>query len=659
MIVGRVITRGKGLLKGEISRRMAASMGILIVLTIVVIVSTAFLNYSIQGDFINAQNRSSIALRASQLSLGCFSIINLSQSYAYSALEQAGRSKLKEEILGHLAEVNELSDTIAEQIQNDPDSVVQFQLIKNDMLVFLTQSERVLSNYETKVALETQPGSDLDELANHNEVLAREISGFQTYELQKAEQVQTLARNKTTLNNIFLAIIGLGAISFSIFIVFETFRRIVFRLNALTNAVGELKAGQLGQTIGVSGNDEIGELGKAVAEMAHRLSQTLNGLENNILELRQTQEALVESEEHYRTLFAGIPLGMFRSTADGVFVDVNPALVRMFGYPDKPTLLETNFARLYMDPGDLDTMRSELEATGVVQHKLQRMQRYDGKEIWVRNNSRMVHDEHGNILYEGSLEDITELRAAERALKELNTQLEQRVRERTAELEAANKEMESFSYSVSHDLRSPLRSIDGYSKILLDEYAQHLDEEGQQFLNNVRRSAQRMAQLIDDLLLLSRVSRSAMSRSEVNLTALACEILEEQRQLEPDRIVRLSIDPNLRVSGDPNLLRIMLQNLLSNAWKFTRKKAEAHIEFINIYQDGKKVFCVRDNGAGFNMQYADKLFHAFQRLHHINEFEGTGIGLATVARIINRHGGRIWTHAVENEGAEFYFTLPD
>jgi light-regulated signal transduction histidine kinase (bacteriophytochrome) len=231
------------------------------------------------------------------------------------------------------------------------------------------------------------------------------------------------------------------------------------------------------------------------------------------------------------------------------------------------------------------------------------------------------------------------------------------VRERTAELEASNKELEAFSYSVSHDLRAPLRGIDGYSRLLLDDYGDALNSEGKYYLQNVRLAAQKMGQLIDDLLVLSRVTRAEMHREVVDLSELARESIEALREQEPERQVQISIQPLLQAQGDANLLRVMLRNLLSNAWKFTAKKDQASIEIGMQKQDSQSVYFIRDNGAGFNMKYADRLFIAFQRLHNPSEFEGTGIGLATVQRIISRHGGKIWAVADVDQGATFYFTL--
>ncbi len=244
-------------------------------------------------------------------------------------------------------------------------------------------------------------------------------------------------------------------------------------------------------------------------------------------------------------------------------------------------------------------------------------------------------------------------------LHALNTTLEQQVRDRTAQLETANRELESFSYSVSHDLRAPLRSLDGFSRALLEDYGRQLDENGRHYLRRIRVASQHMTQLIDDMLNLARVSRADMHRTAVDLTALAREVADELRRNEPDRDIQIVIAPNLQANGDPRLLQVMLENLLNNAWKFTSTRASARIECGELIHNGTRAFFVRDDGVGFDMAYAHKLFVAFQRLHTVSEFPGTGIGLATVQRIVQRHGGHVWAESELEHGATFYFTLPD
>lgn len=224
--------------------------------------------------------------------------------------------------------------------------------------------------------------------------------------------------------------------------------------------------------------------------------------------------------------------------------------------------------------------------------------------------------------------------------------------------DASNRELEAFSYSVSHDLRAPLRSIDGFSQALLEDYDDRLDEPGRQHLARVRAATLRMGRLIDDLLQLSRVTRGEMLRETVDLSVLAESVVGELQLTEPARRVEVTIEPGLQTEGDPDLLRVVLVNLLSNAWKFTGRQPAARIEMGAWGNGGERAFFVRDNGVGFDMAYAPKLFGAFQRLHAQGEFPGTGIGLATVQRIVNRHGGRVWAEAALDQGSTFYFALP-
>ena len=265
--------------------------------------------------------------------------------------------------------------------------------------------------------------------------------------------------------------------------------------------------------------------------------------------------------------------------------------------------------------------------------------------------------QRGEILVASLIRNVREREKAQESLTLYRDHLEELVEDRTAALQVANRELEAFSYSVSHDLRSPLRSLDGFSQALIEDYGEVLGDDGRDHLNRIRTASQRMARLIDDMLLLSRLTRSEMRRDDVDVSGLAKDVVGDLREGDPDRDVDVEIEAGLVASADQRLLRVVLQNLVGNAWKFTSRQDHATIEVARANGD-PAAFVVRDDGVGFDMAYADKLFGAFQRLHSAGEFEGTGIGLATVQRIVHRHGGRVWAESEPGSGASFYFTLP-
>ena len=373
--------------------------------------------------------------------------------------------------------------------------------------------------------------------------------------------------------------------------------------------------------------------------------------------------ALTESNERLRLALAAGKMGTWtRELEGGGRVLFSPELETINGL--RPGEFAGTEAALYelIHPEDRELVRQafakaiELKNDYEVEFRFLPRGRAPG---WMLGRGRAYYDETGKpVRLAGVAIDITDRMLAELEISRLNAELERRVRERTAELEATNQELEAFAYSVSHDLRAPLRGIRGLSEVLLERYADQLDAEGRDYLRRACESSNRMSRLIDDLLKLSRVGRSELCWQPVNLTALAESVVAELRKSEPGRSVEVVIGPNLRAEGDERLLGLVLDNLLGNAWKFTTRRTDARIEF-GFTAEPEPAFFVRDNGVGFDMRHAGRLFGVFQRLHSADEFPGTGIGLATVQRIIKRHRGRVWAAGVVNQGAVFYFTLPD
>lgn len=282
-----------------------------------------------------------------------------------------------------------------------------------------------------------------------------------------------------------------------------------------------------------------------------------------------------------------------------------------------------------------------------------------GRHLWVRVIGEAVRDEGGRVVrLHGSAQDITERKQAQESILRLNAELEERVRQRTSQLEAVNRELEAFSYSVSHDLRSPLNTIDGFSQLMERMASDKVGEKGKHYLSRIRAGTRQMGELIEGLLSLAKLSRDPLRAGTVDLARIATQVVQACREREPERAVEIHIQENLLALGDPLLLSVVIQNLLGNAWKFTSLQPSARIDVgCKTGEDGEAVYFVRDNGAGFDMAYADKLFGTFQRLHSFTDYAGTGIGLATVKRVIDRHGGRVWAEAAEGQGATFYFTL--
>jgi PAS domain S-box-containing protein len=366
-------------------------------------------------------------------------------------------------------------------------------------------------------------------------------------------------------------------------------------------------------------------------------------------ERKQLDQRLRDQQFYTRSLFESNIDALITTDPRGIITDVNKQMEALTG-STRDELIGSPFKNYFTDPERAEAgINLVLSEKKVPNYELTVRAR-DGRKTVVSYNATTFYDRDRRLQgVFAAARDVTE-----------RSRLEEQVRRRTVEVEAANKELEAFSYSVSHDLRSPLRSIDGFSQAFLEDYGPLVPPEGREDLERVRHATQRMGQLIDDMLLLSRVTRREMHMEKTDMSALAADVAGDFARESPQRNVELSIEPDMTATGDPQLLHIVLVNLLGNAWKFTSRREHAHVS-VGTVQDPEHgpAFFVRDDGAGFDLQYKDKLFVAFQRLHGQDEFPGTGIGLATIQRAVRRHGGDVWADGEVDRGATFYFTIPD
>jgi PAS domain S-box-containing protein len=403
------------------------------------------------------------------------------------------------------------------------------------------------------------------------------------------------------------------------------------------------------------------DLEQRVQQRTAAIVRVNDALSRQIVERTQAAQALRQSEARLRQVMDLVPHLIFAKDQDGRFVIANRALALYLGSTVEQIIGKTEFD--LGTEGEYARGYAEDDREVIASGKPKIIEAQRGSDA--QGTQRFFHVIKIPITFTGTgargvmgvASDVTDRMKAEAQARELNEQLEERVRLRTAELAAANRELEAFAYSVSHDLRSPLRGIDGWSQALAEDHSDKLDAEGQQYLARVRTEAQRMSQLIDGLLALSQLPRTPVQRDEIDLGALAHTVANKLIEREPGRSVKLVIQPEVFVQGDASLLALVLQNLLENAWKFTSKHAAANIEFGALQRDGEVIYFVRDDGAGFDMAHAHKLFGVFQRLHRQGDFPGTGVGLASAQRIIDRHGGRMWAEGALDQGATFYFTL--
>ena len=370
-------------------------------------------------------------------------------------------------------------------------------------------------------------------------------------------------------------------------------------------------------------------------------------------------ESLQQSEIHYRQLVestTAIPWELDLST--WLFTYVGPQAVTVLGYPVYDWY-QKGFWQEHIHPDDVETalhVCTEATKAGLDHSFEYRMIAADGRTVWIHDDVKLVYKDSELVKLQGYMFDITKQKLNEIELNKYRDDLEKLIADRTNELMVANKELEAFSYSVSHDLRAPLRAIDGFSQILVEDYQNVLDKTGLDYLYRIRRSAQVMGQIINDLLLLSRVTRQELELKAINISSLAHHSVNRLQE-DSDREVDIAIEKDLVIQADENLISIILENLLGNAWKYTSKTKNAKIQLGKTLKHGKSYFFIKDNGIGFSMEFIDKIFQPFQRLHNATEFEGTGIGLATVSRVIHKHGGEIFAESEPGKGAIFYFSL--
>ena len=422
---------------------------------------------------------------------------------------------------------------------------------------------------------------------------------------------------------------------------------LTYQLLAFVESSKAVAEGRFDRLLPVKGRDEVAQLA--------------NNFNRMTVAVRERIDALAQSGAEFRALFAQAAVGIAHFSLDYRVIRANAKLGEILAF-DHDATADLTWPRLAGDeswPAVLAACDELKMGARTSIESEARWQRHDGTPCAVRTTVSLYRNAVGEPMYYiAVVQDIRAEKAAQAEIAHYRQHLEELVAARTADLAAANRELEAFSYSVSHDLRAPVRTIGSFASILRSDAGKHLDDEARDFLDRISRAAARMAHMIDALLDLSRISRAELRRETCDLSAIAAEMCDELRQVKGRDVVECVIEPGLTVVADTRLIALVLQNLLGNAWKFSARQPHAKIEFCRVAGTAQPTFLVRDNGVGFDGTHASRLFAPFQRLHAEGAFEGTGIGLATVQRIIQRHGGRVWAEGAPGKGAVFYFEIP-
>ncbi len=554
-------------------------------------------------------------------------------------------------IRGAIFEGEKESVILTRIMKNHEDTALFFkQLVEND-------EKKKHSAASMRALLAENNERNVTQLMARSQIMAGDAYSLSRESDASIQKALTWSVWFITVTLVIMIVIA-GAISYFLS------RNITESIKTLKNGTEIIARGDLEYRVPVRGRDEIASLSHSFNEMAERLKDTDGSLRAEIEEKEKAREALRIANLYTRSLIEVSLDPLVTISAEGRVMDVNKATEDVTGVP-REKLVGSDFSDYFTEPDKAREGYSRVFSHGFVKDYPLAIRHTSGEITEVLYNAATYKNDKGEVQgVFAAARDVTALSAAQRALQQSYDELEHRVEERTAELkertvqlEAANKELEGFSYSVSHDLRAPLRAIDGFSLRLIRDFGDKLEEDGVRKLHAISRNAQQMGQLIDDLLSFSRLSRKEMHMSRVNMEAVARDVWNEIKELNPDRELDFKIVNMIPLFGDTSLIRQVVVNLLSNAVKFTRDRKPAVIEIGSRNEGSEITYYVKDNGAGFDMRYSDKLFGVFERLHRPDEFEGTGVGLAIVQRIIHRHGGRVWAEGKVNGGAMFSFTI--